>query len=160
MSRELVQKTIDDKSYEFEQYNTTKSLKTLSQLTRLIGEPILLMIASGLKDRKPEKAGKKKSLLDTELDNDLLAKAIKELVIRMGDDDDVLSLVKKLAIEGVLCDSKQIVFDLHYSGGEGLAHLFKVVRAALEVQYGNFIAVLTESVGTLSPQPSKGIKSA
>lgn len=140
MTRELITKDVDGALYEFEQMNTTTALKTLTTLTKLIGEPVMMTLGSVMKDLKP---GAKFKLLDVDfntLNADALAKAVKILIENM-DDSRVVDLVKRLTSEKVLCDHKPIVFDTHFSGK--LGHLFKVLGAALEAQYGSFLDALT-----------------
>jgi hypothetical protein len=142
--RELVTKSIDGKLYEFQQFNTTKSLKTLSKLTKFLGEPLMLGLAAlGVNPAKSVPGAAPitaKGFLDRELNGEALAKAVAALVDRL-DETDVVELVKTLTSESVLCDHKPIVFDEHFRGDIG--HLFKVIGAALEAQYGNFLGAVT-----------------
>lgn len=149
--RELVAKEIDGKVYEFEQFRTSVSLRVLAKLTKVLGEPLAMAMSSFFKTAKPSNEAQKldpetgvpipsKKILDQEIDSNALTKAIGLLIERL-DEVDVVDLVEQLAAKGVLCDHKPIVFDLHYRGDIG--HLFKVVAAALEVQYGNFIGAIT-----------------
>lgn len=154
MARELISKTIDGKLYEFQQMGPKQSLKMLARLTNLIGEPVLLTIAGGWKGSQKDKKGD-----ESKIDNDLIGKAIKELVGRMADSGEVISLIEQLTTQGVLCDHKQISFDVHFDE-HGLGHLFNVVKAALEAQYGNFIVALFDAGGLSLPKsPSQGIQS-
>jgi hypothetical protein len=152
MTRELVQKTVDGRSYEFEQFNTTTALKTLAKLTKIIGEPLMIALgALGLEKLAPAKLVngvpepvKKRNLMDTDLNplnTAVLGKAVAALIDRL-DETEVVDLVKRLVSgPGVLCDHKPFQFDDHFIGEPG--HLFKVVRAALEAQYGNFLGAVT-----------------
>lgn len=128
--RDLVQKNIDDRHYEFQQFNTTTALKVLAKITKLIGEPLAIALGSSFK------VSPKENMLDKELDTDVLAKAVRALIQRL-DEDEVVWLVQKMTAESVLCNNQKIIFDLHYKG-EILTHLPKVLKAAFEVQYGNF----------------------
>lgn len=133
--RELVQKTVDDRVYQFQQFNTTTAIKTMAKLTKLIGEPLTLAMGS-FAEKKDPAAG----LMDRDLDFEVLSKAVGALIERL-DEDEVVSLVKRLTTESVLCDNKPIQFDEHFAGN--ISHLFKVVMAAIEAQYGNFLSAVT-----------------
>lgn len=183
--RELVQKVIDGKLYEFEQFKTTKSLKVLAQLTKIFGEPLTLALGAFFK-KKPEEnfVGRldenglpirvesvkesakeaareaatkaKKGLLDQDIDEataDVLAKAVRVLIERL-DEDEIVDIVKTLVASK--CDGQPIVFDEHFIGVP--MHLFKVVGAALEVQFGNFIDAITE-IAPVRRRTASGIKS-
>lgn len=133
----LEKKEVDSHTYSFSKYGAKESLKVLTRLTRIIGEPL----AIGMAAASGKKSGK--SLLDTEIDPDIIGKAVRALVDRL-DEDEVMGLIEKLTSVGVLCDGKKINFDVHYNGK--LPHLFKVLWAAIEVQYGNFFDELTEKL--------------
>ncbi len=138
MARELIQKIIDSKTYEFQQFNTTQSLKMLSRLAKICGEPLALAIGAASGDGKQEK-----SMLDRNLDPELLSRAVKALCERL-DENVVVDIVKELTATYAMCDGKKILFDNHYEGD--LRHLFQVLSAALEVQYGNFFGALLDVV--------------
>ena len=137
MAREKNEITIDGHSYLFHQFGAKQSLKNLTKLMKIIGEPL----AAALTSFKPV-PGKK--MLDGELNIEAMAKAVGILMSKM-DDPDVLDLIEDLCgNDHVLVDGKKIVFDTYYSQNLGL--MLKVLRAALEVQYGNFFAELFESL--------------
>lgn len=149
MSREIEQREIDGAVYEFQQFRTTVSLTVLSKLSKLLGEPIMVALGAVLKGGKG-KAGLK-NLLEMDLDPDALAKAVRVLIDGM-DDVKVVALVQQLATEGILCDHKPLKasdFDFHFAGR--LSHLVNVVKAQLEVQYGNFFGAISAS-----PIPAAG----
>lgn len=140
MARELVKKEIDSKTYEFEQFGAKKSLQILVRLSKLIGKPISLLISSF-------EPGKK--MMDSELKPEMLSLAIEALTSNL-DSTEVISLLETLCATNTLCDGAKINFDSHYEGQ--LPHLFKVVGAALEVQYGNFFDVLGAFRGSAVPR--------
>ena len=142
MSREQTSKMIDGRFYEFSQMGTKKSLKVLATLTRLLGEPLAIALGSATE----KKASK---LLDSNMSPELLGKAVHALIDRM-DDDQILALIEELASRNVMCDHKPIIFDLHYSGD--IVHLFKVVMAAIEAQFGNFSGALSASLSKASAE--------
>lgn len=155
MTLELVDKIVDGRTYAFEQLNTTTALKVLAKLTKIIGEPLMIGLGSLPKKEQPRPltaAGvpaplpepvKKKSLGDfdlTELKTDVLGRAVAALTDRL-DETEVVALVRQLTSEKVLCDNAPVVFDSHFRGQT--AHLFKVLMAALEAQYGDFLGAVT-----------------
>jgi Phage tail assembly chaperone protein, TAC len=119
---------------------------------------MILAISALMKLKSGENSKKDFLEIDLkELDTDILGKAARALIERM-DEDEVVGLIKKLTSEGVLCDHQPIVFDTHYEGN--LGHLFKVLMAALEVQYGNFTgAILARVPVAVRPVHSQAIKS-
>lgn len=138
MAKEIQTIDIDGRSYEISQMAPTKSLKTLTRLTKILGEPMILAISSIFKNSKGKitQEDVKKSILDRSIDISSLSDAVRVLISRM-DEDEVIGLVKILTTDGVLCDHKPIIFDVHYMGE--LPHLMRVMIAALGVQYGNFL---------------------
>lgn len=142
MARELIQKTIDGKLYEFSQFNTTVSLRVLARLTKIVGEPIAIALGGAKKvDKKSD------DLADKDVTGEVFGKAVKALVDRL-DENEVVNLVKLLTSEQVLCDNSKIVFDDHFCGDIG--HLFKVIVGALEAQYGNFFGGITQQISQMS----------
>lgn len=124
----LAAKEIDGKSYEFAQFPAQQSLKNLTRLSKLIGEPLSLLIALGSKQEEGEQAVS---------DGEILGKAAKALFDKM-DSNEVISLIMEFTSgTACLCDGKKVNFDLHYQGKIG--HLFKVFVASLEVQYKDFL---------------------
>lgn len=139
MSLELVKKDIEGKLYEFEQFGAKKSLATLIRLMKLVGKPLALMFGS-------IKSGEK--LLDMDMKSEMISAALAALTENM-DSSEVISLMEELCATKCLCDGKKINFDSHFEGK--LPHLFKVLWAALEVQYGNFF----DAIGGLQGLSSK-----
>lgn len=154
MTTGLVEKDIETPNgtvtYQFEQFNTTLALKTLTRLTKIIGEP--LAIALGGAEAPAPGAG----LLNANLSGDTLGAAMRALVDRL-DEKEVIDLLRLLAAEKALCNGGKIIFDDHYRGDFGL--LLKVFRAALEVQYGNFTAAVRARPhgATAREAPAQGI---
>lgn len=145
MARELVEKDVDGRLYSFEQLTATVALKTLTKLTKIFGEPLTLALGGFFKKAQP---GAPTALLESDIDSDVLSKAMKVLVERM-DEDEVVALIKLLTTQGVLCDGVKVAsFDEHFRGE--LSHLFAVLKAALEVQYGNFIGAVTDRLPSAS----------
>lgn len=137
--QEPTKKTIDGHTYEFQTMGAKQSVKMLIRLSKILGEPISIA-ASFL-------AGPGK-LSEREISPDAIPSAVKALLARV-DQDDALDIIETLTSKNVLCDHKPIVFDKHFEGR--LGHLFQVLKAALEVQYGNFIEGILGEVGSLRP---------
>jgi hypothetical protein len=156
--RELVGVTVDDKLYEFQQFTTTVGLKTLSHLARIIGEPLMLALGVFFKDA-PAEGAPKVPFGQREVNTDVLAKAVHALITQLSGEgtDEAIRLIKTLVSgDGVLCDHKKVIFDEHFRGAEGLAHLAKVVRAALEAQYGNFLGAVSAQMSGPAVTAVKG----
>lgn len=135
--REMVEKEIDGKDYSITQFPTTKSLKTLQKLVKYAGEPMAMMAALQTKEAET---------LAPEKQTELIGKTVKSLCERI-DDEGVVDLIKSLSSgDALLCDGKQVSFESHYQGS--LDHLFKVVLAVIEVQYGNFFGAVASRTGS------------
>lgn len=143
--RELVNKKIDGIEYNFGQFGANKSLKLLVRLSKIAGEPLALAFASA------EGTG---SLLEKKINPAMLGNAVKVLFDKL-DETDALELIQGLTSkDSCLCEGKQIDFNLHYEGR--LPHMFKVLYAALEVQYGNFFDALTD-LSAMSKQATTSV---
>ena len=126
--RETVKKTIDNQEYEFGQFPATGSLKILTRLAKIVGDPLGMFATAFGSDPK-------KNFLDQNISGDVINKAVKILVSNL-DENEVIDIVKALMSQ-VLCEGKPIVnFDVHFQGR--LGHLFKVIKACIEVQYSDF----------------------
>lgn len=140
---ELIPKNVDGIEYQFQKFGTKKSLRILIRLTKFLGKPAAALIGAFKGEG---------SLVDRELDGDIIATAVSQLVDNMNE-DDVLDLVEEITgRDNLLADGKKIVWESHYAGR--LDHLFKVLYAGLEVQYGNFIAAIA------GPLEAKKVKTA
>lgn len=146
MARELVKKQVDEHEYSFQQFGTKQSLKYLFRLSKIIGKPIALAMASGFVGPAKE------SVLDNPVKPELLAEAVEALVSQC-DENETLDLIESFCgKDSCLCDDKPINFNLHYEGR--LDHLFRVLAAALEVQYGNFFGAISGAQSKLHPKNS------
>lgn len=138
MATELISKEIDGKTYEFSQFGAKLGVRTLIKISKIVGKPMGIAFGSietGDGKQKPS------SLLDMSYDKGMLAAAIEALTERM-DESEIEELLILLTSTTCLCDGAKIDFNGHYAGKYG--HLFKVLRAALEVQYGNFFDALSD----------------
>lgn len=138
----LYEAEIDGQKYEFEKWGAEEALSNLLKLSKILGKP--LGIAFGAVG-KPEEGMPGQKLLDKELDPNIIAMAIEALTNNL-DEASAISLIKKLSSQNVFCNGAKIIFNVHYQ--DKLDHLFKVVYAALEVQYGNFFSAVLGLVGT------------
>jgi hypothetical protein len=137
MAKELAEKLIDGEKYEFMQFGAKKSIKLLTRLLKVVGEPLSLAVGA---------ANGGGSLFEKQLNPDMLGKAVACLVEHL-EEDEVLDLIEEFTgKDNVLYKGMKINFDSHYEGK--LPHLFKVLTAALEVQYGNFFG---EFIGAKGP---------
>lgn len=132
MARESLDRTIDGKNYLFTQYGAKEALKMLVRLSKIIGKPMALSYAA---------LGAKGADGSPEIKGDVLAQAI-DALMQNAHEDDVLDICMKLSSKDCLCNGKQIDFNSHFEGQ--LPHMFKVIKAALEVQYGNFFGALND----------------
>lgn len=123
----LFETQIEEHTYEFEKWGAESALNTLFDLSLVAGKPIGALAASG--------AG-----LNTELTPPTVDTLITALTDNLRNNREVvMGMVRKMASQKLFCDGKPIgSFDLHYK--DRLQHLFLVVRANMEVQYGNFFS--------------------
>lgn len=116
-----VEKELDSEKYVITMLAPTSALKMLTRLIKLIGEPLSLLYG----DSEQEVAK-------------VLPKAVSALVSRL-DENQVEGLVKDL-LKCVVYHNQPLNFELHFQGR--LGHLFKLLAAVLEVQYGDFLGAM------------------
>jgi len=154
---ERVEKQIDDHVYSFAHLPAQEALRVLTKLTKIVGEPLAIAVGALMKDDKTERklgedglplpAEPKKGLLERDVDPEVFGKAARSLIEKL-DEEEVIAIVVKLTTQQVLCDGIEIKnFNTHFTGQ--LGHLFKVLAAALEVQYGNFFGAMIGLTGTV-----------
>jgi hypothetical protein len=141
----LYEVTIDSKIYQFEKWGADESLDVLLELVPIIGKP-LGAFASAFVDKKPQDG---EGLLDKEIKPEMIS-VIFEALTQSFNKKVVKELIIKLSSQSVLCQGAKINFRTHYQ--DQLDLMFKVVYAALEVQYGNFFGALLGIVN-LSRKP-------
>lgn len=135
----LFEVKIEDQVYEFEKWGADESTDVLLDLVAIAGKPLSASVVALFKQDESGKVA-----LDKEADKETFAIIIESLSSGIGANKALIkSLMKKLASERVLCSGQKILFNTHYQ--DRLDLLFKVIRAALEVQYGNFFAALLGS---------------
>jgi hypothetical protein len=126
---------VDDITYETEKWGAEMSLSVLLKIAKITGKPIGLVLGSVIQGGG----------LSTEISGDMLSDAVEALVSNM-DEEVCIGVIKQLSSgEKILCKSKPVKFDSHYQGR--LGHLFKVVKASVGVQYGDFFAELLAIIG-------------
>lgn len=130
----LYEVVIDDKTYEFEKWGAEDSLDVLLDISQLIGGPV----GSAIGDLFNKEG------MHTEINGAMLGMVMEGLTKNLKK-EIVKPLIKKLCSEKVLCEGKPIKFNVHYA--DDLMHMFRVVKAALEVQYGNFFVAFQGVVG-------------
>lgn len=139
----LYETSIDGVEYEFSVWRTRRALKTLIELSKVCGE---FLARGAAMFTKP-------GGLSNEVNPADLAGIAEALVSGMGKDvNGTLNLIERLVTEGVSRNGKEVNFERDFE--RDFMHLYRVLRAALEVQYGNFFAaaktVETQPTPTLS----------
>lgn len=131
---------VDGKMYEFEKFGAEQSLETLLDIGQIVGKPLGAAIA-GLSGQDGDV---KQRLMDRELDLKVIELVMEAITGRL-DKKTIMPMIKRMTSEKVLCEGKKINFNIHYQ--DDLMHMFNVLKAALEVQYGNFFVALAGVLG-------------
>lgn len=137
MALELVKKSINGVTYEISQFPLERSQKTFHKLSRLMSPSIGGMIGA-LADlfSKEEKPG-----IDTAIEDmnwDALSKSVVALFSSLNE-DEAPKLTRELCDGGhILADGKKLDYDTHFQT-MGLAQLYKVSFAVVEVNYKDFL---------------------
>lgn len=146
MARETKTREIDGQKYECLQFDVKKSLRVLTKLSKHLGAPI----SSLLKNYDD-----KKTFLDQDLKNLNIGEAIEAMMGNVGD-DEVYDLCKDICSDMIAVGTagvpgigllRENIFDQHFKGEDGLMRLFKVVKFALEANYGNFLSKIAAGGG-------------
>lgn len=137
---------IDDKKYEFQKWGAEEALDALLEIAAITGKPLGMGAAAMFGKDENGGAG-----LDKQIDTNIIGTIMEALSTQIGANKLIIkALVKKLSSEKVLCDGGPVNFNTHYQ--DKLAHLFKVVQAGLEVQFGNFFGALLGATGVKLPK--------
>lgn len=144
MARELVEKYVDGTEYKIEQFPATKSLRILTTLTKILGEPLSMAFALA-----------KNEGMNDEKEAEILGKAVGTLCAKL-DEDQVIHLVKELVASCLKGEGAKIQFETEFQGKIG--HLFKLLKAILEVQYGDFLGELSSLTGGSEMTARQGTK--
>jgi hypothetical protein len=130
----LYEENIDGRTYSFEKWGADESFDVLLDISSIVGGSLGQAVGSAISGDG----------LSAEVNPGMLATVFESLSKNLKK-DVVKPIVKKLCAEKVLCDGKKINFNEHYK--EDLFHMFRVAKAGLEVQYGNFFAAAQGAVG-------------
>ena len=106
----------DQVVYTIGMLQPSKALTILTKLTKLFGPSLMAVAGQGE-------------------NMDAMSKAL-QLLSENLDEEQVLSLVKEL-VNAAFIDNKSIMFETHFAGR--LDHIFEVVGAVLEHNYGNVL---------------------
>lgn len=138
----LYETDIDGEKYEFAKWGAEAATDTLLDLSGIISKPLGAGVGAlfGKKEKEDEGVEVKKSQAES------IGLIMEALLDRVSANKQICkTLIKKFATENVLCNGQKIVYDTHYK--DRLPHLFKVVQAGVEVQFGNFFGEFLGSVG-------------
>jgi len=137
------ERTIDDVEYVMYEMNPFKSSALLTRLLKILGKPIASMI-SGIDKKEGD------SIMNANFDEKLIGAAVEELSLRLNE-KEVEKLMKDLLVKDLITyktddmeDFKKISNVESHFGKFNLLHLFKVVKFALEVNFGDFFGGLAE----------------
>lgn len=131
---------VDGLVYEWSMWQAEDAVDTLIDLAKVCGKSIAIMVDGIFIGSK-----------DKEIPLNLMGQVFESLTQGLGDKALVKGLIKKLTSgEKVWCNGAKINFNTHYQNK--LDHMFKVLRAGLEVQYGNFIAAVLGIMGIKLPK--------
>ncbi len=153
MGRQSVNKVIDGKEYTFYEFNATTAWTTWVSVSKMFGKPIGSAIDSIVKGSK----GSINDLLDTSTSEMTKIVSIEKVVSQLMDnidEDKTLKIVMKL-MESTMFKGSRVneIFDVHFQGE--MLHLLKVISAALEVQFGDFLKGLFAKQGGKDTQHLK-----
>lgn len=125
-------KTIGEFDYVIHVMTPTISIKLLTKIMKLLGEPFAEMAGAARSAKGKDEAKQKAAAM--------LPAAVKALCNRM-DEDEVVALIKQL-MKTAHINNQPVQFERHFQGR--LGHLMKVIWIVLEVQYEDFLTALTD----------------
>lgn len=127
---------INEETYSFSKWGAEESLSNLIKISKIVGKPLGILLGNALGNSEPEGLfGEEKGILSKEFKPDMLALALEALTNNM-DEKSMIPIIKSVVSKDVFCNGAKINFNTHY--GSNLMLMFKVLKAGLEVQYGNF----------------------
>jgi len=126
---------IDGKEYDFYFINPTKALKLLTRLIKIALGPVGGAFGGGSVSAT--------SVLDTSISLDGLFARLAENL----DEDVVTNTIKEIMFYVRHKEGAEIIFDAEFEGQ--MWHLMKLVRQALEVNYGDFFDGIKAELGIL-----------
>jgi len=134
--------SIDSMQYRIEPYITSRGLILIKNLTALVGEPLIKMVAALPKgsDVKSLQSGSV-NFTDLDINIEVIASALSTAFSKL-DDATTEKLFRDILMNtfhgNQSCADK---FDTHFQGQ--YRHLFRVVVKTLEAQYGDFLGEIT-----------------
>ena len=136
----LYEEVIDGRTFEFEKMGARQATKMLLRISKIVGKP-LGMIAALFAD------GKKS--LDKNFDPSIISHIV-EALLENVDEEVCFEIIETLTAKTCKCERKEIHYDHFYK--EDLFLMTKVLKAALEVQFGSFFAGAMSTVGMDVPK--------
>ena len=133
--REPVEKIIDGERYTFCQLPPKRSLKLMMRILRIVG-PTLGVAVDGVKGSVTGAGVDVQSLMAADID---LARIVAVLCERL-DQNEVEAIVDDLLSQTIHAGQGEVSRKFDALFGGRLPHLFKVVYAALLVEYSDFLA--------------------
>lgn len=144
--RESETRTINGKTYVFFQFPATKGVKVWLKLVKILGNPLTLLVQNIAKGSSGKGI---KGALEKELGSFLadisLETVVADLLERVDVEDTtgiIMDLMSSVSYEGKPLNE---IFDIHFKGS--YMSLCKVIAAALEVQYSDFLGELKDQIG-------------
>lgn len=133
---EMKEKEIDGRRFTVTQFNGREGFKIKTKLAKML-MPCVAAITGGIDTSKVRKGG---SVMDADVDGEVLAKGLSLLAEQLHE-DEFLALVMRL-FQSTRMDDREItdtVFDMEFAGDFGV--VYKALAFVLEVNYGSFLAV-------------------
>lgn len=135
----LYESVIDGHKYEFAKWGAERATDVLMDLTHVAGKTMSLGATLASQARAGADVDKA----------DMLGQLVESLAGAIGDKRATCkSLIRSLASD-CTCDGATFDFNSHYE--DRLSHMFKVVRTALEVQFGRFFSETIATIEALAP---------
>ncbi len=144
MGRVTKQVSIKGKMYSITPWSGTKAARMLAKLVKLLGPAFGTLMSS---------AGSLKGLLDSKTSEVNFSEVFMSLADRL--DDQNFDLLMKELLEGVHDGAKAVTddFDSRFSGE--VATMFSLVKASLEVNYGDFLDVIGKASAGSKASPAE-----
>lgn len=133
--KKLSSKLIDNHKYEVGHWALDKQIDVMVKLIKLLGEPVAHLIMGALQQK-----GSMKDVLNSQMSSQINSEAIKAFTSRLNE-TEIKQLLKECT-EGLLCDGKQISYDVHFMGR--IFHLLKVALFCIRHQYQDFLEGLPD----------------
>lgn len=131
----LYEVDVDGRLYAFQKWGAEKALDTLLDIMQFVGKPLSLLANAVIKDG-----------VKADIKPDMVGIIMDCLLSGMGQNKQtIMAIIKRVTCERVSCNHQNFLFDTHFQ--DDLPHMFKVVRAGLDVQYGNFFSAVLNMGG-------------